>query len=113
MSRYCKLAIPFLQMPAFRPARSRRRRGCGPKTVEQVAAEIKEIDEFIIDPKSPLRSIGVATRYSVMGNVAAPGVPFMDRKVSVLRSDPRCRGVSKTGDKKKVASLSAMARTDA
>jgi len=43
---------PFLQMPAFRTRRSRRRLVAG-KTVEQVAAEItKKLDEFIIDPRS-------------------------------------------------------------
>ena len=78
------------------------------KTVEQVAAEItKKLDEFIIDPKVTVTlDKAMATRYSVMGNVAAPGVRVMDRKVSVYEAILDAGGVSKTGDKKKVAVVS-------
>ncbi|HEX3100201.1 MAG TPA: polysaccharide biosynthesis/export family protein [Pyrinomonadaceae bacterium] len=78
------------------------------KTVEQVAAEItKKLDEFIIDPKVTVTlDKAMATRYSVMGNVAAPGVRVMDRKVSVYEAILDAGGVSKTGDKNKVAVVS-------
>lgn len=78
------------------------------KTVEQIAAEItKKLDEFIIDPKVTVTlDKAMATRYSVMGNVAVPGVRVMDRKVSVYEAILEAGGVSKTGDKKKVALVS-------
>lgn len=78
------------------------------KTVEQVAAEItKKLDEFIIDPKVTVTlDKAMATRYSVMGNVAAPGVRVMDRKVSVYEAILESGGVTKDGDKKKIALVS-------
>jgi polysaccharide export outer membrane protein len=78
------------------------------KTVEQVASEItKKLDEFIIDPKVTVTlDKANATRYSVMGNVAAPGVRVMDRKVSVYEAVLEAGGVTKNGDKKKVAVVS-------
>lgn len=74
------------------------------KTVEQVAAEItKKLDEFIIDPKvSVTLEKAMSTRYSVMGNVAAPGVRVMDRKVSVYEAILESGGVTKNGNKDKV-----------
>lgn len=74
------------------------------KTVEQVAAEItKKLDEFIIDPKVTVTlDKAMATRYSVMGNVAAPGVRVMDRKVSVYEAILESGGVTKNGDRDKV-----------
>lgn len=80
----------------------------GGKTVEQVAAEItKRLDEFIIDPKVNVTlDKAVSTRYSVMGNVAEPGVRIMDRKVSVYEAILESGGVTKNGDKSKVAVVS-------
>ena len=74
------------------------------KTVEQVAADItKKLDEFIIDPKVTVTlDKAMNTRYSVMGNVAAPGVRVMDRKVSVYEAVLDAGGVTKNGDKNKV-----------
>ncbi len=74
------------------------------RTVEQVAAEItKKLDEFIIDPKvSVTLEKAMSTRYSVMGNVAAPGVRVMDRKVSVYEAIIESGGVTKNGNKDKV-----------
>jgi polysaccharide export outer membrane protein len=74
------------------------------KTVEQVAAEItQKLDEFIIDPKvSVTLEKANSTRYSVMGNVAAPGVRVMDRKVSVYEAILESGGVTKNGNKDKV-----------
>lgn len=78
------------------------------KTVEQVAAEIsKKLDEFIIDPKVTVTlDKANATRYAVMGNVAIPGVRVMDRKVSVYEAILEAGGVTKNGDRKKVALVS-------
>lgn len=74
------------------------------KTVEQVAAEItKKLDEYIIDPKVTVTlDKAMSTRYSVMGNVATPGVRVMDRKVSVYEAIIDAGGVTKTGNRKKV-----------
>ena len=74
------------------------------RTVEQVAAEItKRLDEYIIDPKvSVTLEKAMSTRYSVMGNVAAPGVRVMDRKVSVYEAIIESGGVTKNGNKEKV-----------
>lgn len=78
------------------------------KTVEQIAAEItKKLDEFIIDPKVTVTlDKANATRYSVMGNVALPGVRVMDRKVSIYEAVLEAGGVTKNGDNKKVAVVS-------
>lgn len=78
------------------------------KTVEQIAAEItKKLDEFIIDPKVTVTlDKANATRYSVMGNVATPGVRVMDRKVSIYEAVLEAGGVTKNGDNKKVAVVS-------
>lgn len=78
------------------------------KTVEEVATEIqKKLDEFIIDPKVTVTlDKAMATRYSVMGNVAQPGVRVMDRKVSVYEAVLDAGGVTKEGNKKKVALVS-------
>ncbi len=80
----------------------------GGKTVEQIAEEItKKLDEFIIDPKVTVTlDKAVATRFSVMGNVAAPGVRVMDRKVSVYDAILDAGGVTRNGDRKKVAIVS-------
>ena len=78
------------------------------KTVEQVAAEItKKLDEFIIDPKVTVTlEKAMSTRYSVMGNVALPGVRVMDRIVSVYEAILEAGGVTKTGNRNKVAVVS-------
>jgi polysaccharide export outer membrane protein len=78
------------------------------RTVEQIAAEItKRLDEYIIDPKVTVTlDKAMATRYSVMGNVATPGVRVMDRKVSVYEAVLDAGGVTKNGNKKEVAVVS-------
>jgi polysaccharide export outer membrane protein len=78
------------------------------KTVEQIAAEItKKLDEFIIDPKVTVTlDKANATRYSVMGNVQTPGVRIMDRKVSVYEAVLDAGGVTKNGDRSKIALVS-------
>ncbi|MEO7658161.1 MAG: polysaccharide biosynthesis/export family protein [Pyrinomonadaceae bacterium] len=74
------------------------------KTVEQIAEEITaKLDEFIIDPKVTVTlDKAMSTRYSVMGNVAAPGVRVMDRKVSVYEAILESGGVTKNGNRDKV-----------
>ena len=74
------------------------------KTVEQIALEItKKLDEFIIDPKVTVTlDKALATRYAVMGQVAAPGVRVMDRKVSVYEAILDAGGVTKDGNRNKV-----------
>lgn len=74
------------------------------KTVEQVAAEItKKLDEFIIDPKVTVTlDKAMATRFAVMGAVAAPGVRVMDRKVSVYEAILDAGGVTKDGNRNKI-----------
>ena len=74
------------------------------RTVEQVAAEItKKLDEFIIDPKVTVTlDKAMATRYAVMGNVAAPGVRVLDRKVSVYEAILESGGLTRNGDANKV-----------
>ena len=74
------------------------------KTVEQVAAEITaKLDEFIIDPKVNVTlEKAMSTRYAVMGDVAAPGVRVMDRKVSVYEAILESGGVTKNANKDKI-----------
>jgi polysaccharide export outer membrane protein len=77
-------------------------------TVEQVAAEItKKLDEYIIDPSVTvaLNRAGSA-RYSVMGNVAAPAVRIMDRKISVYDAITNSGGVTRNGDRNKIVIVS-------
>ncbi|CAN5459492.1 hypothetical protein BH10ACI3_BH10ACI3_01470 [soil metagenome] len=78
------------------------------RTVEQVAAEItKKLDEFIIDPKVTVTlDKAVATRYSVMGGVATPGVRVMDKKISVYEAILEAGGVTKDGNRDKVFVIS-------
>jgi polysaccharide export outer membrane protein len=101
---YCKLGIPI--PPNARISYPLIKEGVlvAGKTVEQVAAEItRKLDEYIIDPKVTVTlDKAMATRYSVMGNVAAPGVRVMDRKVSVYEAILESGGVTKNADRNKV-----------
>jgi len=73
-------------------------------TVEQVAAEItKRLDEYIIDPNVTVTlNKVVSSRFSVMGNVAQPGVKVMDRKVSLYDAVQDAGGIGPNGDRKKI-----------
>ncbi len=76
----------------------------GGKTVEQVQEEItKKLDEYIIDPQVTINidKVGSA-RYSVLGDVAQPGVKLMERRLSVYEAIVEAGGVLRTGDKKRV-----------
>ena len=68
---------------------------------------MKKLDEFIIDPKVTVTlDKANATRYSVMGNIAVPGIRVMDRKVSVYDAVLEAGGVTKNADRTKLAIVS-------
>jgi protein involved in polysaccharide export with SLBB domain len=52
----------------------------------------------------------MSVRYSVMGNVVAPGVRVMDRKVSLYEAVIEAGGIAKNGDRKKIALIRYDAR---
>jgi len=74
------------------------------KTVEEVSELIrKRYDEFIRDPQVSV-SLDKANsyRYSVIGDVAAPGIRPMQRRMSVTEAIAEAGGVLQTGDRSKV-----------
>jgi polysaccharide export outer membrane protein len=74
------------------------------KTVDQVAELIKKrYDEYIIDPQVSVSLDQAGSyRYSVIGDVAQPGIRLMTRRLSVTEALAEAGGVLQTGDKKKV-----------
>jgi polysaccharide export outer membrane protein len=77
------------------------------KTTDQVEAELtKRLDEYIIDPKVTVAlEKAMSARYSILGDVAQPGVRIMTHRVSVFEALGEAGGVLPTGDKKKVVIL--------
>jgi polysaccharide export outer membrane protein len=77
------------------------------KTTDQLEAELtKKLDEYIIDPKVTVSlDKAMSARYSVLGDVAQPGVRIMSRRVSVYEALAEAGGVLPTGDKGKVVIL--------
>lgn len=77
------------------------------RTTEQVSAEItKKLNEYIIDPKvTVFLDKAVSARYSVLGDVAAPGMRIMTRRLSIMEAVAEAGGVLRTGDKSKVVIL--------
>jgi polysaccharide export outer membrane protein len=77
------------------------------KTTEQVQEEIaKRLDEYIIDPKVTVSlDKAVSATYSVIGDVAQPGVRTMTRRYSITEALAMAGGVLNTGDKSKVVIL--------
>lgn len=77
------------------------------KTTEQVQAEIvKRLDEYIIDPKVTVSlDKAVSATYSVIGDVAQPGVRTMTRRYSITDALAMAGGVLSTGDKAKIVIL--------
>jgi polysaccharide export outer membrane protein len=74
------------------------------KTVEEVSELVKKrYDEFIIEPQVSV-SLDKANsyRYSVIGDVAAPGIRPMQRRMSVTEAIAEAGGVLQTGDRSKV-----------
>ncbi len=77
------------------------------KTVEEVAEAItKKYDEFIIDPQVSV-SLDKASsyRYSVVGDVAQPGIRLMNRRLTVTEALSEAGGVLSTGNRSKVVVL--------
>jgi len=77
------------------------------KTTEQVQEEItKRLDEYIIDPKVTVSlDKAVSATYSVVGDVAQPGVRVMTRRYSITEALAMAGGVLETGNKSKVVIL--------
>lgn len=77
------------------------------KTVEEVSELIKKkYDEFIIDPQVSVSLDKAASyRYSVVGDVAQPGVRLMSHRMTVTEALAEAGGVLATGDKSKVVVL--------
>ena len=77
------------------------------RTTEQVAAEVtKHLDEYLIDPKVTVTlERAMSARYSVIGDVAQPGIRVMTRRLTVYEALAEAGGILNTGDKKKVTVL--------
>ena len=77
------------------------------KTVEEVADLIKKrYDEYIIEPQVDV-SLDKASsyRYSVIGDVAQPGIRLMNRRMTVTEALGEAGGVLQTGDRSRVVVL--------
>jgi len=74
------------------------------KTVDQVAGLIKKrYDEFIIDPQVSVSLDQAGSyRYSVIGDVAQPGIKLMSRRLSVTEAISEAGGVLQTGNRSKI-----------
>ena len=77
------------------------------KTVEEVEAIIsKKYDEYIIDPQVTVSLEKAASyRYSILGDVATPGIRLMNDRMTVSEAITEAGGVLQTGDKSKVMLL--------
>jgi protein involved in polysaccharide export with SLBB domain len=77
------------------------------KTVDQVAELIKKrYDEYIIDPQVSVSLDQAGSyRYSVVGDVAQPGIKLMSRRLSASEAIAESGGVLQTGDRKKIVVL--------
>ena len=74
------------------------------KTVDQVSELIKKrYDEYIINPQVSVSLDRAGSyRYSVVGDVAQPGIRLMTRRLSVTEALSEAGGVLQTGNKSKV-----------
>lgn len=77
------------------------------KTADQVAELIKKrYDEFIINPQVSVSLDQAGSyRYSVVGDVAAPGIKLMTRRLSVSEAVAEAGGVLGTGNRSKIVVL--------
>ena len=77
------------------------------KTVEQVGEIIaKKYTEFIIDPQVSVSLDKAASyRYSIVGDIAQPGVRLMNHRMTVTEAIAEAGGVLTTGDRSKVVVL--------
>ena len=77
------------------------------KTVEEVADLIRRrYDEYIIDPQVSV-SLDKASsyRYSILGDVAQPGIRLMTHRMTVTEALAEAGGVLPTGDRSRVTVL--------
>jgi protein involved in polysaccharide export with SLBB domain len=74
------------------------------KTTEEVGRLIeKQYDEYIINPQVTVTLEKAASyRYSILGDVAQPGVRLMNRRMTVTEAIAEAGGVLTTGDRSKV-----------
>src|SRR4051812_1669917 len=77
------------------------------KTADQVAEIVKKrYDEFIIDPQVSVSLDQAGSyRYSVVGDVGAPGIKLMSRRLSVSEAVAEAGGVLPTGNRSKIVVL--------
>lgn len=77
------------------------------KTTEEVARLIeKQYDEYIWDPQvTVILEKAASYRYSILGDVAQPGVRLMNRRMTVTEAIAEAGGVLTTGDRSKVMVL--------
>lgn len=77
------------------------------KTVDEVSELIrKHYDEYIIDPQVTVSLDKAASyRYSVIGDVSAPGIKLMNRRLTVTEAIAEAGGVLATGNRSKVVVL--------
>lgn len=77
------------------------------KTVDEVSEIIKKrYDEFIVDPQVTVSLEKASSyRYSIIGDIAQPGVRLMSRRMTVTEAIAEAGGVLTTGDRSKVAVL--------
>jgi polysaccharide biosynthesis/export protein len=77
------------------------------KTVEEVSEAIKKrYDEYIIDPQVTVSLEKASSyRYSILGDVAQPGVRLMTRRLTVTEAIAEAGGVLPTGNRSKVVVL--------
>ncbi len=77
------------------------------KTPDQVAEMIKKrYDEYIIDPQVSVSLDQAGSyRYSVVGDVVAPGIKLMTRRLSASEAVAEAGGVLQTGNRSKIVVL--------
>src|SRR5882724_5878499 len=77
------------------------------KTPDQVADLLKKrYDEFVIEPQVSVSLDQAGSyRYSVVGDVAQPGIKLMSRRLSVTEAVAEAGGVLQTGNRSKIVVL--------
>ena len=77
------------------------------KTVDEVSDLIKKrYDEYIIDPEVTVSLDKAASyRYSIVGDIAQPGIRLMNRRLTVTEAIAEAGGVLNTGDRSRVVVL--------
>ncbi len=77
------------------------------KTVDEVSEIIKQrYDEYIIDPQVTVSLEKASSyRYSIIGDIAQPGVRLMNHRMTVTEAIAEAGGVLPTGDRSKVVVL--------